>query len=198
MYLFQVLTPPTNPMVVSPVPSLVQVSESTPEKQSSVQQVMPSSKESSIGNETDIAPVEQILIGENTPIVEDPLETETDPLDVSDINDNNHSHNLSSEEESDGAKIDKHKNKFGLLGYQLYRCAFCNFSCSNSADFKKHAIKSLQCRSGESVAKPYVCVHCRKRLRNPSVLLDHVQTHGVMRFMCTLCEEKFATPTKAK
>lgn len=198
--LFQVISPPANPITTSvstPVtPIRIPVNESTP----SVTQMPPKIKESSSVDDSSVAPVEQILIGEtNQPqIGDDPLETEMDPLDISDLNEQNQSQNISSEDESDNSKSDKRRNKSGLLGYQLYRCAFCDFSCSNVTDFKKHVAKSLLCRSGESFAKPFVCVHCRKKLRNPAALLDHIQTHGVLKFMCSLCEEKFATGYKAR
>lgn len=184
------------------VPTLIPVTESTIEKET-IDQETPITKESSAGNDNETAPVEQILIGESNPSlpVEEAADSEIDPLDISDVNDQNQSNNLSSEDESDNAKTeetDKPKSKTGLLGYQLYRCTFCDFSCSNSTDFKKHSVNSQQCRSEESIAKPFVCVHCRKRLRNPGVLVDHIQTHGKLRFMCSLCEEKFPTHTKAR
>lgn len=176
----------------------LKINENTSNKESVVE-VSSATKEISSGCENNIAPVEQILIGESNHLsTVDNSEAEIDPLDISNINENCPSNTLSSEDESDNSKTDIPKNKTGLLGYQLYRCAFCDFSCSNFTDFKKHASKSLHCKSPETVAKPFVCVHCRKRLRNPAALLDHIQTHGILRFMCSLCEEKFATPNKAK
>ncbi|XP_072393042.1 uncharacterized protein [Diabrotica undecimpunctata] len=114
-------------------------------------------------------------------------ECDVDPLE---LGESVNSQNLgdSSEDETD-----KSKKKFGLLGYQLFRCAACEFSCSNLNDFKKHIAKSVSCKDKDNSNKPFVCVHCKKSFRNSNILCDHIQCHGILRYSCSLCGNKFPT-----
>lgn len=151
--------------------------------------------------EKTLAPVEQVLIGEESNLLtshDDHMEAESDPLDLGDLNESS-CYVFSSDEESDNTKTDKRRTKIELSGCQLYKCAFCDTSCATINEFKKHALKSmLQCTSSENPTKPYMCFHCKKKFRNPYVLCDHIQCHGVLRFTCSLCENKFPTTTRAR
>ncbi|KAJ8956301.1 hypothetical protein NQ318_015037 [Aromia moschata] len=148
-----------------------------------------------------IEPLEHITVGEDSQgCVEDADNVDIDPLslDLGDMSKN--ADGFSSGEESDEGKAEKSKkgSTSGLLSYQLYRCAFCEISFSNSADLKKHAAKSLTCRRDDGSGKPFSCVHCGKRLKNSHVLVDHIQCHGVLRFSCSLCTNKYATVSQAR
>ncbi|KAG5893935.1 hypothetical protein JTB14_028744 [Gonioctena quinquepunctata] len=152
-------------------------------------------------NGTSVAPLEHITLSEEQ--VSEVPESDVDPLDLGETT-KPQSEPFSSDDESDApASIPEKMNKDaekknGLLGYQLYRCAFCDFSCSNSNDFKKHVSRSMACRKVNNPAKPFECVHCGKGLRNPHVFIDHIQIHGVLRFSCSLCGNKFPTATQAR
>ncbi|KAJ8916522.1 hypothetical protein NQ315_000164 [Exocentrus adspersus] len=122
----------------------------------------------------------------------DEAEAEVDPLSLDDA-DAFKSVADSSDDEADAAKTDKTKKctKSGLLSYQLYRCAFCDISFSNSVDFKRHATYSATCREDAFNVKPFTCVHCAKQLKTPHMLVEHIQCHGILRFACSLCGNKF-------
>ncbi|XP_063927306.1 uncharacterized protein LOC135140610 isoform X4 [Zophobas morio] len=104
---------------------------------------------------------------------------------------------LASGDESDSQELNEAGDmlkSFGLIGYQLYRCAFCDISFSNTKDFKAHTMHSTQCRDANNTAKPYKCVHCERLFKNPHGLLEHIQYHGQLRFGCSLCVKKFPSP----
>lgn len=151
-----------------------------------------------------IEPLEHITLSEDVNQSHEEADAcEADPLSLeadTDINDTSKSAADSSGDESDGNKLEKSKKeaKIGLLSYQLYRCAFCDISFSNSVDFKRHATFSLTCRIEEQVVKPFICVHCGKQLKNPHVLVEHIQCHGVLRFTCSLCGSKFPTVAQTR
>ncbi|XP_076256193.1 uncharacterized protein LOC143193736 isoform X1 [Rhynchophorus ferrugineus] len=84
----------------------------------------------------------------------------------------------------------------GLSGLQLYRCAVCSQSFSIIPALKHHLSTSTNCK--KPGLKPYQCFHCSKTVKTPAVLLDHLQTHGVQRFICSLCNEKFTTLAAAR
>ncbi|XP_023310781.1 uncharacterized protein LOC108911829 [Anoplophora glabripennis] len=206
-----VLSPQTNKQVTSVaaigktlkvVPSVLSPAATTPPLQEI--SVSPPQKDNEgdmekKGRELDltIEPLEHITLSEDNSQSNEEADTcEVDPLSLeadADITDISKSAADSSGDESD--KLDKSKKeaKSGLMSYQLYRCAFCDISFSNSVDFKRHATFSLNCRIESQVVKPFVCVHCEKQLKNPHVLVEHVQCHGVLRFTCSLCGSKFAT-----
>ncbi|CAG9853748.1 unnamed protein product [Phyllotreta striolata] len=142
---------------------------------------------------SNVAPLEHINLHEenNQDYVS---ESEVDPLDLGDAN-TFLSLTYSSEDEGDNGKA---KKKIGLLGYQLFRCAFCEFSCSNGNDFKKHVTKSSTCRSATNSNRPFECVHCKKAFKHSHVLVEHVHTHGVLRYSCSLCGNKFPTCSQAR
>ncbi|KAJ8936842.1 hypothetical protein NQ314_012158 [Rhamnusium bicolor] len=158
-------------------------------------------------SDLNVEPVEHINLGEdnNASTVDEADTGDVDPLSLemdTDLNDAAKStpDAFSSGDESDGNKVEKSKKsiKRGLLSYQLYRCAFCDISFSNSNDFKKHVSRSLTCRKDDATGRPFVCVHCEKNFKNTHVLTDHIQCHGIMRFSCSLCGNKFPTANQAR
>lgn len=83
-----------------------------------------------------------------------------------------------------------------FLGYQLFRCAVCNLSFSNVRPFKSHITNSQTCR--KPGFRGFQCVHCDKGVKTPQRLAEHIMTHGLQRFSCSLCNEKFTTVAIAK
>lgn len=81
----------------------------------------------------------------------------------------------------------------GLLGHQLYRCAFCNLSYGNVKSFKEHCLMSKTCRLDASEnSKQFKCCHCERLCKTPDRLIGHLQIHGPLRFSCSLCTRKFS------
>lgn len=147
--------------------------------------------ESSLAS-SNMVPLEHVNLNEDSNR-DDLADCEIDPLDLGESL-TSQSIGYSSEDESDNGKS---KKKCGLLGYQLYRCAFCDFSCTNTNDFKKHVSKSVQCKSNNR-QKPFMCVHCKKHFKTPHPLSEHIQCHGILRFNCSLCGNKFPSSSQAR
>ncbi|CAH1278601.1 unnamed protein product [Diabrotica balteata] len=81
----------------------------------------------------------------------------------------------------------------GLLDYQLFKCATCMLAFSTLKAFKKHVTKSEECKNKDNINKPFVCVHCNKSYKNCNTLCVHIQYHGVSRYSCSVCGNKFHT-----
>ncbi|CAH1118526.1 unnamed protein product [Phaedon cochleariae] len=177
--------PPTTPTSLSPAPQTIDRSPQTNQPSPTI--------------DPHVAPLEHITLSSEEANQEEPSESEVDPLDLGDPLKTTEGGGDSSGEESEGKASEKaEKGKLGLLGYQLYRCSFCDFSCSNSNDFKKHCTRSMACRKVTNMAKPFECVHCGKCLRTAQALVEHMQSHGVLRYSCFLCMNKFATSLQAR
>ena len=85
----------------------------------------------------------------------------------------------------------------GLEGRDLLRCGngACEFSAENIPDFKDHmAICEF------SVDALYLsCFHCQKQSKHVATLVDHLKTHGLKRYSCSLCSSfKHAAPLYVK
>ncbi|XP_056631686.1 uncharacterized protein LOC130441883 isoform X1 [Diorhabda sublineata] len=146
----------------------------------------------SLLSSSNMVPLEHINLNEDNNR-NDSADCDIDPLDLGESL-TSQSIGYSSEDESDNGKS---KKKCGLLGYQLFRCAFCDFSCTNVIDFKRHISKSVRCKS-DNRQKPFMCVHCKKHFKNPHPLGEHIQCHGVLRFNCSLCGNKFPSSSQAR
>ncbi|XP_044261158.1 uncharacterized protein LOC123009097 isoform X2 [Tribolium madens] len=121
------------------------------------------------------------------PIRVDEGDNSTDPLSLeTDSNVMISGDESDSQEPTDGSVT---KN-YGLIGYQLFRCGFCEISFSNARNFRTHCMNSKQCRD-DSTNKPFKCVHCERMFKNPNGLLEHIQYHGQLRFCCSLCVRRF-------
>ncbi|XP_028133091.2 uncharacterized protein LOC114328441 [Diabrotica virgifera virgifera] len=180
-------TPLTDPLDID---TLIEMPSPTALSDKKLQNIMieesPSSKQKPSVEPMPETSLEQISFSGGTQ-GEKSRECDVDPLELGEsVNSQNFGD--SSEDEND-----KSKKKFGLLGYQLFRCAACEFSCSNLNDFKKHIAKSLLCKDKDNSNKPFVCVHCKKSFRNSNILCDHIQCHGILRYSCSLCGNKFPT-----
>ncbi|KAJ8972650.1 hypothetical protein NQ317_008236 [Molorchus minor] len=183
--------------------ALIQADQTKGAEETSVRRSEPT--DNSQENQLSIDPImepEHIDVGDDhhssgedaDPTDVDPLSLDTDLGEASKA-----AEGLSSDEECDESKVEKSKKaKIGLLSYQLYRCAFCEESFSNSNDFKRHVHKSLLCRKEDNPAKPFMCVHCRKKMKSAHVLAEHIQCHGILRFSCSLCSNKYPTPGQAR
>lgn len=104
-------------------------------------------------------------------------------------------------DESDSQDLNDSLNdvkRFGLVGYQLYRCAFCDISFSNTKDFKLHIAQAKQCREESDPVRQFKCVHCERKFKNGHGLLEHIQYHGQLRFGCSLCVKKFPSTFSLK
>ncbi|KAL1501260.1 hypothetical protein ABEB36_006615 [Hypothenemus hampei] len=95
---------------------------------------------------------------------------------------------ISSDDDSDSGQ-----KRRGLTGYQLFRCKACNLSFGNVKGFKLHVSGNIVCKK-----TGFICVHCEKTLKTVRRLVEHVMTHGIPRFFCSLCNEKFTTASIAR
>nr|XP_008194761.1 PREDICTED: uncharacterized protein LOC103313398 isoform X2 [Tribolium castaneum] len=128
------------------------------------------------------------------PIRVDEGENSTDPLSLE-----NDSQVMVSGDESDSQETNEanETKSYGLIGYQLFRCGFCDISFSNARDFRTHCINSKKCRD-DSTNKPFKCVHCDRMFKHPNGLLEHIQYHGQLRFCCSLCVRRFPSSFSLK
>lgn len=129
------------------------------------------------------------------------LNNETVPVDPLSLDNDITTAISASGDESDSQDISNeglNVKRFGLVGYQLYRCAFCDISFSNTKDFKAHINQSKQCRDETNSLKQFKCVHCERQFKNGHGLLDHIQYHGQLRFGCSLCVQKFPSTFSLK
>lgn len=84
----------------------------------------------------------------------------------------------------------------GRAGLELYKCGYleCSFAALNSGSLRTH-IKS--CNFGEPVRNLF-CPHCKKRFIRIGFLLGHMQqAHGLKRFGCALCKNRYTGPHQA-
>ncbi|XP_066144550.1 uncharacterized protein [Euwallacea fornicatus] len=149
----------------------------------------------------DMCSEEPLVIDENA-LLKDPLEESVDknidhsvesPLKITNMERSVSTVSIS-DDESDCGSSDKKKRD--LMGYQLFRCGACNLSFSNVKSLKLHLSTSSTCKN--SGPKAFKCVHCDKWLKSVQRLCDHIMTHGIKRFSCSLCEEKFTLVQIAK
>ncbi|XP_066251917.1 uncharacterized protein [Euwallacea similis] len=149
----------------------------------------------------DMSSEEPLVIDENA-LLKDPLEESVDknidhpvesPLKITNMERSVSTVSISDDESDCGSSDKKKKN---LMGYQLFRCSACNLSFSNVKSLKLHLSTSSTCKN--SGTKAFKCVHCDKWLKSIQRLCDHIMTHGIKRFSCSLCEEKFTLVQIAK
>lgn len=74
----------------------------------------------------------------------------------------------------------------GFSGTQLYKCGYetCDYSSQTALQLKTH-VKECSLR-GEN--KNLTCAHCSKRFLKIGFLLEHLKSHGLKRFGCSLCK----------
>ncbi|XP_019766776.2 uncharacterized protein LOC125504304 [Dendroctonus ponderosae] len=95
-----------------------------------------------------------------------------------------------SDDESDYLSAEKKQR--GLSGHELFRCSTCNLSFVNVKAFKSHVFSSFKCK------QILRCAHCHKLLKSFLRLTDHILTHGLARFSCSLCDDKFTIASIAR
>ncbi|XP_025992233.2 uncharacterized protein LOC105202475 isoform X3 [Solenopsis invicta] len=85
----------------------------------------------------------------------------------------------------------------GRVGHDLYKCGYmdCNFTASNAILLKTH-IKKCNLVVGEPI-KNLFCPHCKKRFVKIGLLLEHMKTHGLKRFGCSLCKLRYSVSYQA-
>lgn len=83
----------------------------------------------------------------------------------------------------------------GRAGLELYKCGYleCSFAAPNATLLKTHIKK---CNFGEP-ARNLFCPHCKKRFIRIGFLLEHMKAHGLKRFGCSLCKNRFAVSYQA-
>lgn len=83
----------------------------------------------------------------------------------------------------------------GCAGLELYKCGYleCSFAAPDANLLKAHIKK---CNFGEPVRNLF-CPHCKKRFIRIGFLLEHMKSHGLKRFGCSLCKSRYAVSYQA-
>lgn len=83
----------------------------------------------------------------------------------------------------------------GRIGLELYKCGYleCSFAAPNAVSLKIH-IKT--CNLGDPT-KNLFCPHCKKRFVKIGLLLEHMKTHGLKRFGCSMCKLRYSVSYQA-
>ena len=73
----------------------------------------------------------------------------------------------------------------GFTGVNLYRCGNrnCSFKAGNVLSFKFH----LNSCSYSKLSTFFTCFHCAKQFKHAPTLLEHLKSHGLKRYLCSLC-----------
>ncbi|XP_011640512.1 LOW QUALITY PROTEIN: uncharacterized protein LOC105429319 [Pogonomyrmex barbatus] len=92
--------------------------------------------------------------------------------------------------------LDDIKNT-GRAGLDLYKCGYleCNFAASNAMLLKAH----MKTCTFEQSSKYLFCPHCpqKKRLPKIGLFLEHMKSHGLKRFGCSLCKLRYSVSYQA-
>lgn len=85
----------------------------------------------------------------------------------------------------------------GRIGHELYKCGYleCSFTAPHVVSLKAH-IKMCTLGSGEPI-KNLFCPHCKKRFVKIGLLLEHMKTHGLKRFGCSMCKMRYPVSYQA-
>ncbi|XP_011056945.1 PREDICTED: uncharacterized protein LOC105147547 isoform X2 [Acromyrmex echinatior] len=84
----------------------------------------------------------------------------------------------------------------GRIGHELYKCGYlheCSFTAQNMDLLKAH-VKT--CNLGDPRQNLF-CPHCKKRAVKISLFLEHIKTHGLKRFGCSLCKLRYSVSYQA-
>ena len=76
----------------------------------------------------------------------------------------------------------------GLRDQQLYRCgnSECSASASCAAEFREHL---LHCPHSDPL-HTFSCYHCQAEHNHLNSLMEHLKTHALRRYLCSLCDFK--------
>ncbi|XP_033210567.1 uncharacterized protein LOC117168827 isoform X2 [Belonocnema kinseyi] len=89
----------------------------------------------------------------------------------------------------------------GFTGMDLYKCGTlnCNYSAPNSATLRNHikecCVVNVPASFNNSVN--FQCTHCRKAFQKIGFFMDHLEIHGLRRFSCAICGDRFAVQNQA-
>lgn len=103
--------------------------------------------------------------------------------DVKDINTNENSNNIVKADKP--LTLDDIKDT-GFSGMKLYKCGYetCDYGAQTAAQLRIHV---KECSLGNE-NKNLTCAHCKKRFLKIGFLLEHLKSHGLKRFGCSLCK----------
>ncbi|XP_065206642.1 uncharacterized protein LOC135836014 isoform X3 [Planococcus citri] len=92
--------------------------------------------------------------------------------------------------------IAKSMDSSGLCGTDLYKCGFigCTAAFESFHPFKDHL---STCDNARNRSSPK-CPHCNRTFQKNAAFLTHIGLHGIPRYICSLCDNRFATPKKAE
>lgn len=79
--------------------------------------------------------------------------------------------------------------KEGYTGERLFKCVKCDLGFPSSTRFRLHLNKCVMTSAGSST-KPFSCYHCGRPFKMATTLIDHIRTHGTVKFSCSLCDFK--------
>ncbi|XP_044010401.1 protein PF14_0175-like, partial [Aphidius gifuensis] len=128
-----------------------------------------------------------------TPITETPTKTTTTNDNNSIINNKNNNLNKSpSSSSSSGAKTDMIKK---------FICGFCDKVFPQQSLFDEHTSDHLQspgfpgylCYFPKDMKAGFVCNVCRAVFTTVNELTNHWNTHNIIKFTCTVCDESFSS-----
>ncbi|XP_046733857.1 uncharacterized protein LOC124404071 isoform X2 [Diprion similis] len=83
----------------------------------------------------------------------------------------------------------------GFTGTDLYKCG--NYNCSFNSDTPELLKCHLSSCTADNDIKSLICAHCKKRFVKVGFLLEHLKTHGLKRFGCSLCPMRCTLPYQA-
>ncbi|KYM98524.1 hypothetical protein ALC62_10758 [Cyphomyrmex costatus] len=84
----------------------------------------------------------------------------------------------------------------GRVGHELYKCGYlyeCSFTAQSLILLKLHM---KTCNLGDPKQNLF-CPHCKKRIVKICLFLEHIKTHGLKRFGCSLCKLRYSVPYQA-
>lgn len=72
--------------------------------------------------------------------------------------------------------------------FELFRCGTtdCNFVTDTAQKFKAH-LSSCDVSKEEGYFK---CIHCTKKFKYSTTLTEHIQIHGTLRYICSICDHR--------
>lgn len=79
----------------------------------------------------------------------------------------------------------------GVKNIDLFKCFKCDTSYENGLLFKQHL---SSCVKGEN----FSCKICEKAFRHVSPYVEHLKTHGIVRYSCEFCSYRTARSTEVK
>ncbi|XP_046589049.1 uncharacterized protein LOC107227843 isoform X2 [Neodiprion lecontei] len=83
----------------------------------------------------------------------------------------------------------------GFTGSDLYKCG--NYNCSFNSDTPELLKCHLSTCTADNDIKSLICAHCKKRFVKVGFLLEHLKTHSLKRFGCSLCSMRCTMPYQA-